>query len=153
VAKVTGPWTLPKPTALVSKPPILIKSRCGRFSHESYRRAKFIKVNSLIDSAFPVRSGVANSDILKSYLALLCLGKNDFDAIENFRANAFFIRALGLANVPSSPTLRQRMDTHAASWFDQVVQHQHIKLSEHSLIYRLSAPGMAAARGRAVAVS
>ena len=35
----TGPWTLPKPTNLVSKPPILIKSLCGRFSHESYRRA------------------------------------------------------------------------------------------------------------------
>jgi hypothetical protein len=38
---------------------------------------KSIKINSLIDLAFPVRSGVANSDILKSYLgrvtaALLC---------------------------------------------------------------------------------
>jgi len=25
--------------------------------------------------------------------------------------------ALDLAGVPSSPTLRQRIDTHAASWF------------------------------------
>ena len=83
---------------------------------------KSIKINSLIDSAFPVRSGVANSDILKSYLGLLCLGKNDFDAIENFRTNAFFIRALGLKAVPSSPTLRQRLDTHASSWFDLVPQ-------------------------------
>ena len=39
MAKVTGPWTLPKPTNLVSMSPILIKSRCGRFSYESYRRA------------------------------------------------------------------------------------------------------------------
>ena len=54
-----------------------------------------------------MRSGVANSDILKSYLGLLCLGKNDFDGIENFRGNAFFIRALGLSAVPLSPTLRQ----------------------------------------------
>ena len=83
---------------------------------------KSIKINSLIDSDFPVRSGVANSDILKSYLALLCLGKNDFDAIENFRTNAFFIRALGLTNVPSSPTLRQRLDAHAPDWFDLVPQ-------------------------------
>lgn len=37
---------------------------------------KRIKFNSLVDSAFPVRSGVANSDILKSYLGLLYLGKN-----------------------------------------------------------------------------
>ena len=48
----------------------------------------------MIDSAFSVRSGVANSDILKSNLGLLCLGKNDFDSIQNFRANAFFVRAL-----------------------------------------------------------
>ena len=83
---------------------------------------KSIKINSLIDSAFPVRSGVANSDILKSYLGLLCLGKNDFDAIENFRGNPFFIRALGLVNVPSSPTLRQRLDANAPDGFDLVPQ-------------------------------
>ena len=83
---------------------------------------KHININSLIDSAFPVRSGVANSDILKSYLGLLCLGKNDFDAIENFRGNAFFIRALGLSAVPSSPTLRQRLDANAPDWFDLVPQ-------------------------------
>jgi len=86
---------------------------------------KSIKINSLIDSAFPVRSGVANSDILKSYLGLLCLGKNDFDAIENVRANAFFIRALGLADVPSSPTLRQRLDANAPDGFDLVPQMNH----------------------------
>jgi len=39
---------------------------------------KRININYLIDPTFPVRSGVANSAILKSYLALLCLGKNDF---------------------------------------------------------------------------
>jgi hypothetical protein len=50
------------------------------------------------------------------------LGKNDFDAIVNFRANAFFIRALGLADVPSSPTLRQPLDANASDWFDLVPQ-------------------------------
>lgn len=79
---------------------------------------KRININSLIDPAFCVRSGIANSDILKSYIGLLCLGKNDFDAIEGQRQDAFFARALSLRSVPSSPTLRQRMDTHAASWFD-----------------------------------
>lgn len=81
---------------------------------------KRINLNALVDPAFPVRSGVVNSDIFKSYLGLLCLGKNDFDAIEGQRKDAFFTRALGLRAVPSSPTLRQRMDTHAASWFDLV---------------------------------
>ena len=79
---------------------------------------KRINLNALVDPAFPVRSGISNSDILKSYLALLCLGKNDFDAIEGQRKDSFFARALHLRAVPSSPTLRQRLDTHAPDWFD-----------------------------------
>ena len=81
---------------------------------------KRLNFNALVDPVFPVRSGIANSDILKSYLGLLCLGKNDFDAIEGQRNDAFFTRALDLRAVPSSPTLRQRMDAHASSWFDVV---------------------------------
>ncbi len=67
---------------------------------------KSIKLNTALDRLFPVRSGVANSDILTSYLGLLCLGENDVAAIEAFRGDEFFIRALGLKTVPSSPTLR-----------------------------------------------
>ena len=84
---------------------------------------KRINFNALVDPAYPVQSkfgGIANSDILKSYLGLLCLGKNDFDAIEGQRKDRFFARALGLRAVPSSPTLRQRLDAHASSWFDLV---------------------------------
>ena len=81
-----------------------------------------INLNALVDPKFPVRSGIANSDILKSYLGLLCLGKNDFDAIEGFRGNAFFMRALGLRATPSSPTLRQRLDTCAGDWFELAEQ-------------------------------
>lgn len=105
---------------IIKKLPYDLSSHAGLVFVGKY--LKSIKINSLIDSAFPVRSGVANSDILKSYLALLCLGKNDFDAIENFRTNDFFIRALGLGQVPSSPTLRQRLDAHAPDWFDLVPQ-------------------------------
>jgi hypothetical protein len=86
-------------------------------------------VAAQIDPAFPVRSGIPNSDIIKSYLGLLCLGKSDFDAIEAFRGDAFFTRSLGLRAVPSSPTLRQRMDIHARTWFDQVGAMNHTLLS------------------------
>lgn len=75
-----------------------------------------------------MRSGASSSDILNSYLVLLCLGKSDFDAIESFRGNAFFMRALGLGVVPSSPTLRQRLDTHAASWVDLAPQMNQLLL-------------------------
>lgn len=46
-------------------------------------------------------------------LGLLCQGKSDFEAIERFRQDAFYARALGLRGVPSSATLRQRLDRHA----------------------------------------
>lgn len=71
-----------------------------------------------IDSALPVKNGVANSNILRSYLGLLVQGKSDFDAIENFRGDAFFKQALGIKLLPSSPTLRQRMDARADDLFD-----------------------------------
>ena len=71
-----------------------------------------------IDTALPVAGGVANSDIMRSYLGLLVQGKSDFDAIENFRSDAFFKQALGIKQLPSSPTLRQRMDARASDLFD-----------------------------------
>lgn len=56
---------------------------------------------------------INENDSVKSYLALLCFGKSEFDAIESFRGNAFFMPALSLGAVASSPTLRQRLsDAH-----------------------------------------
>jgi hypothetical protein len=112
---------------VIKKLPYDLSSHAGLAFIGKY--LKRVNVNALIDPKFPVRSGVANSEILKSYLALLCLGKSDFDAIEGFRDNAFFKRALGLSTVPSSPTLRQRMDTHAASWFELAPQMNQALLS------------------------
>jgi hypothetical protein len=65
-----------------------------------------IQLKALVDPAYPVRWGIANSDILKSCLALLCLGKNDFEAIESQRKDRFFARALDLRAAPSAPALR-----------------------------------------------
>jgi hypothetical protein len=73
-----------------------------------------------LDAALPVKGGVINSDILRSYLGLLVQGKSDFDAIENFRGDAFFKQALGIGLLPSSPTLRQRMDARAVDLFDYI---------------------------------
>ena len=78
-----------------------------------------LEISKRVDRKFPVGvGGIANSDILKSYLGLLVQGKNDFDAVEAFRGDEFFTRALDVGVVPSSPTLRQRMDTHAPAWFE-----------------------------------
>ncbi|WP_198924348.1 transposase, partial [Acidithiobacillus caldus] len=84
--------------------------------------ARFSQLRQLIDTRFPVRSGIPNSDILLAQLALLCQGKSDFDAIERYRRDSFFQQAMGLRAVPASPTLRQRLDEKADAflpWVDE----------------------------------
>jgi hypothetical protein len=62
----------------------------------------------------PLRcDAIGHRDVLSCYVAMLCLGKSDFEAISGFREDAFFHEALGVKQVPSEGTLRQRMDTHA----------------------------------------
>jgi len=76
----------------------------------------------MIDPKFPVRSDASNSEVLKSHMAPLYLGKNDFDAIDSLRGKVLFICALGLGAVPSSPPFRQPVDTLPSSRFDVVPQ-------------------------------
>ena len=53
---------------------------------------------------------ISHGEVAIAMSGLLCLGKPDFDAIEPFRNDPFFKQSLGLDSVPSSPTLRQRLD-------------------------------------------
>jgi hypothetical protein len=56
------------------------------------------------------RPTISHGDVLFSMLGLLCLGKSDFADVEPFRRETFFARALGLSQLPSEETLRQRLD-------------------------------------------
>lgn len=78
---------------------------------------RFAQLDQVIDPRFPIsgQGGIATSSLLKAYIGLLCTGKSDFDAIEPLRQDAFFRDALNLQAVPSSPTLRQRMDSLASA--------------------------------------
>lgn len=58
---------------------------------------------------------ISHRDVVVAYMGLLAQGKNDFDHIEAFRKDPFFKVALDLEQVPSSPTLRQRLDQAAAN--------------------------------------
>ena len=69
--------------------------------HYLKRRAPVFKQ---IATIWPIKGGVSNSDILRSCVGPLVQGKSDFDAIENFRGDAFFKQALEIALLPSSPT-------------------------------------------------
>ena len=113
---------------IIKKLPYDLTSNAGLALVGQY--TKRLGINALVDRKFPVAvGGIPNSDILKSYLGLLVQGKNDFDAIEEFRGDAFFTRSLDVGTVPSCSTLRQRMDTHAASWFELAAQFNLALLS------------------------
>ncbi len=58
---------------------------------------------------------ISTSDVLTSMLGLLTQGKTDYAHIEEFRGNAFFKNVLGLRQVPSEETYRQRFKALATS--------------------------------------
>lgn len=65
----------------------------------------------------PMRSdAIGHANILSSYVALLCLGQSDFEAINGFREDAYFAAALWFDQIPSEGTLRRRMDAFAAEF-------------------------------------
>ena len=57
-----------------------------------------------------LRPEVKHGDVIAAAIGLLCLGKSDFNDIEAFRTDEFFRQSLGLRQIPSEPTLRQRLD-------------------------------------------
>jgi len=56
------------------------------------------------------RPEIKHGDVILSMLGLLCMGKSDFEDIEGFRNDEFFRLSLGLEELPSAATLRQRLD-------------------------------------------
>jgi hypothetical protein len=67
-----------------------------------------------LDLRLPKRGKITLSGLVKCYVALLTLGKSDFEAIEAFRQDAFLREALGLPWVPGSVWRRQQLEAHAA---------------------------------------
>ena len=59
---------------------------------------------------------ISHSDLLRSYLGLLCLGKSDYEAVSAMRGDDYFKDSLGITNVPSAERLRQRLDEHAEDY-------------------------------------
>jgi hypothetical protein len=57
-----------------------------------------------------LRPEVKHGDVVAAAIGLLCLGKSDFNDIDAFREDEFFRQSLGLRQIPSEPTLRQRLD-------------------------------------------
>ena len=73
----------------------------------------------LPDHPFPE---ISHGEVATAMIGLICLGKPDFDAIEAFRDDPFFLQSLDLDSVPSSPTLRQRLDSAGGAWNDIILK-------------------------------
>lgn len=77
---------------------------------------RFTNITSSLAKAVPLSHGISHADVIRSYCALLAQGKSDFAAIEQHREDDFFREALGLSQVPSEATMRQRMDENTAEF-------------------------------------
>ena len=88
---------------------------------------------------------ISHGEVATAMVGLICLGKPDFDAIETFRDDPFFLQSLGLDSVPSSPTLRQRLDSARGAFND-------IILKESARLVGRLAPAITPCHGNLVAV-
>ncbi|MDI6798108.1 MAG: IS1380 family transposase [Desulfatibacillaceae bacterium] len=75
----------------------------------------------------PGNPSASHSDVLKSYLGLLCIGKGDFEAVAGVRQDDWFKAALSIRRVPSKETMRQRFDGLAQA-FDKAAQDASIEM-------------------------
>jgi len=66
--------------------------------------------NELMKNHCTTEFDIQTSDVIVSYLGILSQAQVAFDAIEQFREDPCFIKMMGLSSVPSSSTLRQRLD-------------------------------------------
>lgn len=76
----------------------------------------YTRLPAELDAQVPLRHGIKHSDVMKSYLGMVSIGKNDFEAINTIESDFYFMSALGLNAIPSEATLRQRMDNHAKAF-------------------------------------
>lgn len=79
---------------------------------------RYTTIPSSLEKAVPLSpGGIAHASVIRSYVGLLSIGKSDYQAVEQHREDDFFKKSLGISRVPSEPTLRQRMDEHAGTFF------------------------------------
>jgi hypothetical protein len=67
-------------------------------------------VNEFMRKYYPVPLDIQTGDVIVSYLGTLSQAQTAFEAIEQFREDSSFKEMLGLKDVPSCSTLRQRLD-------------------------------------------
>jgi len=90
--------------------------------------------NQISDVSLPSapNSKISHEDVIQSMIGLLTLGKTHYDKIEPFKEGSFFKESLGIASVPSSPTLRQRLDD-ASDEFTDLIKAESVPLLKNTV--------------------
>ncbi len=88
-------------------------------------------LNSKIKRAIPDTKDIANTDVIRSYLGLLSLGKSDYEAVTDMRNDKYFKQSLGIKQVPSAETLRQRFD-ETAKTFAPIISASYAEFIRHA---------------------
>ncbi len=91
---------------------------------------RYTTLSNELTTTIPLRHGTSHSDIIKSYLGLLSIGKNDFEAINSIESEFYFSSAMDVKEIPLEATLRQRMDKHANK-FLPIVEKASIDFLTH----------------------
>ncbi len=76
---------------------------------------EIIELEKLAQSVTIGNPVISTCDVLTSMLGLLSQGKTDYAHIEEFKGNKFFMNVLGLKQVPSEETYRQRFKAIATN--------------------------------------
>ena len=74
---------------------------------------------------------IPDTDLFRSYLGLLRTGKSDYEAVTPMREDCYFQEALGIEQVPSVETLRQRFD-HDADMLQEAARKCSINLLKNA---------------------
>lgn len=92
---------------------------------------KRVNAIKLKDNANPQ---ITNSDVTVAYIGLLCQGKSDFDDVrEMLEDPEFFTYALNIKKIPSSETLRQRLDM-AGKKLRKVILEENVKMLKEAKV-------------------
>jgi hypothetical protein len=67
-------------------------------------------VNAFMQAKYPTPYDINTGDVIVSYLGILSQSQTAYEAIEQFRNDPSFKAMLGLKDIPSCSTLRQRID-------------------------------------------
>ncbi len=74
---------------------------------------------------------IRHSDVVFAYIGLWCQGKSDFDYVREMESDPeFYRRALGLRDIPSPETLRQRLDMAGDHWRRDILAENTVLLKK-----------------------